>query len=141
LNNVEMAASYLEEALRRVRVAEWSLSEGAYAYCIRQSQEAVELALKAALRMVGVEPPKWHDVGPVLLESRGRFPKWFDEKIDELASTSRWLRREREPSMYGDEESGLPPQRLYTKTYAERALNEARNTVEFVRRLIRGGTG
>ncbi|MEM4948830.1 MAG: HEPN domain-containing protein [Candidatus Jordarchaeales archaeon] len=106
---------------------------------MRQSQEAVELALKAALRVVGVEPPKWHDVSPVLLESRGRFPKWFDEKIDELASTSRWLRREREPSMYGDEESGLPPQKLYTKIYAERVLNEARNTVKLVHRLVREG--
>lgn len=105
----------MEEALRRVRVAEGALAEGAYAYCIRQSQEAVEPALKAALRLVGIEPPKWHDVGPVLLDNRGRFPKWFDERIEEAAATSRWLRREREPSMYGDEESGLPPQTLHAK--------------------------
>ena len=53
-----MAKSYLEEALRRIKVAKWALDEHAYAYCIRQSQKAVELALKAALRFVGIEPPK-----------------------------------------------------------------------------------
>jgi len=137
LNNLEMAKAYLEEALRRIRTAEQALREGAYAYCIRQSQEAVELALKAALRIVGVEPPKWHDVGPVLREERERFPKWFEEKIDSLSSTSRWLRREREPSMYGDEETGLPPQKLYTRGYAERAFKEAEEVVKTVLKLVR----
>jgi len=28
--------------------------------------------------------------------------------------------------MYGGEESGLPPHKLYTKNYAERAFNEAK---------------
>jgi HEPN domain-containing protein len=86
------------------------LKEKAYAYCIRQSQEAVELMLKASLRIVGIEPPKWHDVGPVLMEFAERFPLWFRERIPELAATSRWLRREREPSMYGDEEWVFHPQ-------------------------------
>ncbi|MDW8062032.1 MAG: HEPN domain-containing protein [Nitrososphaerota archaeon] len=102
-----MARSYIEEAGRRLKVAEVMLKERAYAYCIRQSREAVELLLKAALRIVGVEPPKWHDVGPVLVEFPDRFPEWFREKIPELSATSRWLRREREPSMYGDREIGL----------------------------------
>ena len=70
-----MARSYLEEALRRIKTAKQALEEDAYAYCIRQSQEAVELALKGALRLVGIEPPKWHDVSPVLLEQHKRFPK------------------------------------------------------------------
>ena len=140
MNNLEMARSYLEEALRRIKTAKQALEEDAYAYCIRQSQEAVELALKGALRLVGVEPPKWHDVSPILLEQRKRFPRWFEERIEEISSTSRWLRREREPSMYGDEESGLPPHKLYTKNYAERAFNEAKNVVELVSKLIKEAT-
>ena len=66
---------------------------------IRQSQEAVELSLKALLRIIGIEPPKWHDVGPILVERSKSFPKWFKDLIPELAAISRWLRREREPSM------------------------------------------
>ncbi len=135
-DNYEMARAYIEEAERRLRTARMALEEGAYAYCIRQSQEAVELLLKAALRLVGVEPPKWHDVGPVLVEYRDRFPEWFQEMIPELAAISRWLRREREPSMYGDEELGIPPTRLYTRPYAQKALESAHLVYNAVKRLL-----
>ncbi len=57
-----MARAYIEEALRRIKTARLALEKGELAYCIRQCQEAVELSLKAALRMVRVEPPKWSDV-------------------------------------------------------------------------------
>lgn len=136
MNNVDMARAYVEEAERRIRVAEMMLKEKAYAYCIRQCQEAVELLLKAALRLVGVEPPKWHDVSPVLVEFSSRFPEWFRERIPELAAISRWLRREREPSMYGDEELGLPPTRLYTEPYALKALEGAKMVYTYVRKLL-----
>ena len=53
-----------------------------------------------------------------------------------MASISRWLRREREPSMYGDEETGLSPNELYTRNYAEKALKESKWVVKLVSRLI-----
>ena len=136
VTNLEMCRAYLEEAQRRVRTAENALSEGAYAYCIRQCQEAVELSLKAALRLVGIEPPKWHDVGPVLMEFRARFPQWFKELIPELAAISRWLRRECEPSMYGDEELDIPPTKLYTEPYARKALEGAKMVHQAVLKLL-----
>ncbi|MGC8636551.1 MAG: hypothetical protein ACP5T5_05970 [Thermoprotei archaeon] len=40
--------------------------------------------------------------GPVLREMKRSFPAWFTERVDELAYFSRVLRREREPSTYGD---------------------------------------
>ncbi len=135
-NNVEIAKAYIEEAEKRLRVAEMMLKEKSYAYAIRQCQEAVELSLKAALRLVGVEPPKWYDVGPVLVEFPWRFPSWFKEKIPELAAISRWLRREREPSMYGDEELGLPPSKLYTEPYAAKAVESAKLVVTYVKKLF-----
>ncbi len=103
---------------------------------IRQAQEAVELSLKAALRFVGIEPPKWHDVGPVIMENLDRFPKWFTERAEWLATISRRLRREREPSMYGDEETGLPPDRIYTKFDAKEALGWAEEVFRLCSNLI-----
>ncbi len=137
MNNVEMAKGYLEEAYRRIKTAKIALGEKAYAYCIRQCQEAVELALKAALRLYGIEPPKWHDVGPILVRFKNRFPHWFREIIPELATTSRWLGREREPSMYGDEELGLPPTELYTEPYAAKAYESAHTLVKVVMKLLK----
>jgi HEPN domain-containing protein len=108
LKNTAMAEAYIRQAMERLKHAREALRRGNYPYVVRQSQEAVELALKASLRLVGVEPPRWHDVGPVLRRETGRFPEWFREEIPRLARISRRLRREREPSMYGDEESGIP---------------------------------
>ena len=73
MNNISMARSYIGQALERIRHAEEALSAGNYPYTVRQSQEAVELLLKASLRLVGIEPPKWHDVGPILRREAERF--------------------------------------------------------------------
>lgn len=40
----------------------------AWSDVVRESQEVVELALKGMLRAVGIDPPKWHDVGDLLVE-------------------------------------------------------------------------
>ncbi|MFP3073525.1 MAG: HEPN domain-containing protein [Caldivirga sp.] len=136
MNNLDMARSYLRQAMERVRHAEEALTNGNYPYVVRQCQETVELALKAALRIVGVEPPKWHDVGPVLRQEQGKFPAWFQEHIDELISISRSLRKKRELAMSSDEESGVPPEELYTRVDAEYALSNARKVLKLVEKLM-----
>jgi len=45
-NNIELALAYVEETKRRLRTA---------------------------LRLIGIEPPKVHDVGPVLMQNREKF--------------------------------------------------------------------
>jgi len=136
LNNVDMARSYIRQAEERIHHAREALQRGNYPYVVRQCQEAVELSLKAALRLVGVEPPKWHDVGPILRKEAHRFPQWFQAEIPRLARISRMLRREREPSMYGDEESGLPPDALYDREDAEEALRLAEEVFNAVVKLL-----
>ncbi|MCL7383767.1 MAG: HEPN domain-containing protein [Thaumarchaeota archaeon] len=136
MNNLEMAENYIKQAKTRIKYAELALREEEYPYVMRQSQESVELALKAALRLVGIEPPKWHDVGPILKEYSDRFPEWFKREIDEVAGISRELRREREPSMYGDEETSTPPYKLYSRRDAEKALLNARKVLELCEKLL-----
>lgn len=136
MNNINIAKSYIRQAKERLKHAGEAIENGNYPYTIRQSQEAVELALKAALRIVGIEPPKWHDVGPILKREFNRFPKWFQEKIAFMARVSRRLRREREPAMYGDEELGLAPEDLYDKVDAEEALRDAQHVVDLVEKLF-----
>ena len=58
-------------------------------------------------------------------------------KVPRLASTSRKLRREREASMYGDEETGTPPEELYTVEDAQEALSSAEEVYEACRRLFK----
>lgn len=137
MKNDEIARSYVKQAEERLHHSKEALERGSYPYVVRQCQEAVELLLKAALRYVGVEPPRWHDVGPVLKEEACRFPEWFRKEVNSLARYSRKLRREREPSMYGDEESSVPPDMLYDKEDAEEALEMAKHVYEVVLRLLK----
>ena len=66
---------------------------------MRQSQEAVELSLKAALRLIGIDYPNWHDVGSVFEKEKIQFPLWFQNKIPTLEKISAFLAAQREISM------------------------------------------
>ncbi len=50
LNWEELARGYLQEAELRFQTAKEALQRKHWAFAVRQSQETVELALKAALR-------------------------------------------------------------------------------------------
>jgi HEPN domain-containing protein len=104
------------------------LEHEAYSDVVRESQEIVELALKAMLREIGIEPPKFHDVGPFLVESREKFPPEVQNSIARLAEISGYLRKERELSFYGDID--FVPTERYSRGDAERAMQDAAFVVE-----------
>jgi len=68
LTNPDLAKSYLKKATDRLDILELLINKRAYSDVVREAQEIVELALKGMLRAVGVEPPRLHDVGGMLLE-------------------------------------------------------------------------
>lgn len=121
-----MAKSYFSEAKIRYKTARSARRKKKFAFTVRQSQECVELYLKGVLRYVGIESPKWHDVGIIIKTEIDRFPDWFKKRVDELAQISKELRRERELSMYGDSDSKLPTNKLYSKSEANEAYKKAK---------------
>lgn len=129
-----LAAAYLAKARARRRVLEVLTEERAWSDVVREAQELVELTLKAALRVVGIDPPKWHDVGPILVQSVGAFPEPFVSAIPRLAQISRWLRRERELAFYGDVD--LVPTDSYDEGDAARALADALEVYAAVEHLM-----
>jgi HEPN domain-containing protein len=127
MNSKDMAEGYLNGARIRIKYAEISLNEDKdFAYCVRASQEAVELSIKAILRLIGVEYPKTHDPGKILERNKDKLPDWLRQEVDNIVYISRWLRAEREPSIYGDETEGLPPTQLYTENYCRKAIEAAK---------------
>ena len=97
-----LARAYLTKAQKRLRILDVLLEDAAYSDVVREAQEVTELALKAILRHLGVDPPKQHDVGHLLLGYRDRLPPDVGDRVDELVEISRRLRRERELAFYGD---------------------------------------
>ncbi|MHA1413449.1 MAG: HEPN domain-containing protein, partial [Promethearchaeota archaeon] len=132
----KMARSSLKEASIRFQTAKKALNDRFFPYAVRQSQECVELALKGALRLVGIEPPKWHDVGIILKKNKQKFPQWFQQDIDKMAFISRELRKEREISMYGDNELNLTPDEIYSAHDAETAVKNAEFILNTCKKLI-----
>jgi HEPN domain-containing protein len=123
VTNATLARAYLTKATKRLRILAVLLEEEAYSDVVREAQEIVELSLKGMLRQAGVEPPKWHDVGPSLLEFAGRFPDTVHDNLARLAEISAWLRKEREFSFYGDVD--FIPTEQYYRVDAERAIADA----------------
>ena len=136
MTNTSLAQSYLLKARSRLKILQVLLDEGAYSDVVREAQEIVELALKGMLRQVGVEPPKWHDVGGFLLQFGDRFPAFGRDGLERLAEISARLRKEREFSFYGDID--FIPTEQYSREDAQRAIDEAQTTVDAATRTIPG---
>jgi HEPN domain-containing protein len=127
MRNPDLAADHVRRAEIRLKALDVLFEHQSWADVVRESQEVVELALKGLLRAFGVEPPRIHDVSEILIAEKRRLPESLQDKLDDLASISRNLRRDRELAFYGAED--LTPSGFYTRADAERARQDARKTV------------
>jgi HEPN domain-containing protein len=127
----ELARSYFWRVDKRMLALRVLMEAEAYPDVVREAQEIVELALKGMLRGVGVDPPKWHDVGSVLIEHRAKFSAALQLEVDALAEISLRLRRDREAAFYGDID--MIPERIFDRDSAERALAGAQRVIAAIR--------
>ena len=130
MRNPDLAADYIKRAGVRVAAVDVLFKGESWADVVRESQEIVELALKALLRSCGIDPPRVHDVSDVLLAERERLPAALQDDVESLAEASRELRRDRELAFYGAED--LTPSAFYGRKDAERARTSARRVVKLV---------
>ena len=136
MRNRTLAADHLRRASARLIALDALYDAESWADVVRQSQEAVELALKGLLRACGVDPPRVHDVAGVLEAERDRLPLSLAPDLPRLAAASRALRRDRELAFYGAED--LTPSEFYRQEDADEARSAARFVVERVRPHVLG---
>jgi HEPN domain-containing protein len=136
LKSIELARDFMARATSRLNSAKVATGRKEYPDVVRYSQECVEFSLKACLRFVGVEYPREHDVSDVLLEVADSFPKWFRNRVEELAGISRNLAVLRGPSTYGEEERGVPPSKLFGQREASAALADAKTVFGSCSKLL-----
>ncbi len=135
MTNITLAQSYMIKAVNRLDVLDLLFKKRSYSDVIREAQEIVELAQKAMLRQVGIDPPKWHDVGMILVEHGDKFPEEIRAELPVLAKISKWLRTERELSFYGDID--FIPTEEYTEEDALKAIEGARKVVEYALKVVK----
>jgi HEPN domain-containing protein len=129
-----LARSYLIKAQKRLKALAVLRQEDAHSDVVREAQELVELALKGLLRAVGVEPPKFHDVGGLLVEHQAKFIPPVRNRLPRAAAISKRLRRERELAFYGDID--FIPTEQYTSEEADRAYEDAEWVVQLAADVI-----
>jgi HEPN domain-containing protein len=130
----DLVQSYLAKARSRLKALATLRDDGDHSDVVREAQELVELALKAMLRGVGIEPPKLHDVGDLLVEHRERFTPAVGGDLARAAEISHRLRRDRELAFYGDVD--FIPTEHYTAEQAREAFDAAAWVLALAERAV-----
>ena len=131
-----MSGSFKEEGEKLVhesgrileREVRGALNEGDFNLAVRRAQEAVELCLKGALKILGVEYPRVHDVAPLFSERvHQKSPTVDVDVLQRIESASLWLSQARAPAFYFERE--------YGRAEARQALEEAEFVLSEVARI------
>ena len=128
----ELVKAYLLKAEKRLKVLRIFFEEADYSDVIREGQELIEICGKGILRSVGMDVPKWHDVGGLVEELSSKYPE-LSESLKAFARNSKWLRKEREISFYGDVD--FIPTEEYTQEDAAKALQGAAAAFDLLKKF------
>lgn len=133
MKNTDIAKAYIKDAMIILEESEESLKKGHYHRTIRKCQESVELALKGLLRLKGIEFPKSHIIGEVLIEElKGELDIDFLQKAADISDQ---LAIDREPSFYGSDHS--PAEDLFHEDDAKDVLTNSSFVINFVNELMK----
>ena len=135
MQNKSLIQDYLKRSSSRLKAIEVLVAEKSWADVVRESQEVVELLLKALLRSANIEIPRVHDVSMILHDNQTLFPEIVRDKLGQLATISKKLRRDRELAFYGSED--LTPSDFYSEQDASEALDGAHWTFKTVSEALK----
>jgi HEPN domain-containing protein len=93
---------------------------------VRRSQEVVELTLKGALKMLGIDFPKVHDVAMIFSDgAKEKGVSLSQDTLQRIQQISKWLAEARAPAFYVE--------RSYTKEDASKARRDALFTLQAIK--------
>ena len=134
MTNQDLVESRMTDARRFLEYAERALADGFFHHVIQFAQRAAELAIKALLAKEGKDAPHVHDLAK-LVSTLPVVRNLPSDTQSRLYSSNRDLARERLTSIYGSDE-GVPPEELYEREEAEKALKQGGFVVSTVEALI-----
>lgn len=107
-SNKELGERLIDEA---ERICKWDLKTAIekedWNLAIRRSQEVVELSLKGALKFLGIDYPKVHDVGFIFFkEAKNRGLHLSEATFLRIQEASKWLAEARGPAFYVEKNYG-----------------------------------
>lgn len=100
-----------------------------YNLVVRRSQEAVELALKGVLKILGIDYPKIHHIGDIFRKRiKEKGVEINDEVCQKIENISFWLSKMREPSFYFE--------RKFFKEDALKAKEDAGSLIQELKKIM-----
>lgn len=130
-----LAKDYLRKVQARRMALQVLFEQRSYDDVVREAQEIVELSLKGALRCLGIEPPKRHDVAPYLARATGLPAKWR-RQLKHFQEVSEVLAEERSHAFYGDEATNQPASAFFGVHDAKRAMGWADEAIALLKDLL-----
>jgi HEPN domain-containing protein len=137
--NSELAKDYIIRCKSRLKAIQCLFDERNWPDVVRESQEVVELVLKALLRHHGIDFPRIHDVSSILESEKHRLPLTIADDLVALGKISKSLRRDRELAFYGGED--VTPLNFYSESDAKTALKDAKMVFDKVAPYIMDESG
>jgi hypothetical protein len=129
-NAPALAVDYLRRAQLRVHAVEALIAAEDFADAVRESQESVELAVKALLKLKGLSYPRAHDVARLLRDPVIVGSLLTADELARVEYASKSLRRDRDLAFYGDED--VVPLEYYERSDAAVALASLREVLDLV---------
>lgn len=126
MKNISLVQDYIKRAEDRLDSIDLLYKKESWANVVRESQEIVELCLKAYLRHVNIEVPRIYDVSGTLQDNKNLLAGEVLKNLKKIVTISKSLRRDREIAFYGTED--LTP----SEFYSEEDASEARDSAKFV---------
>lgn len=130
MQNRSLIEDYLLRSQHRLAALQVLYDRKSWADVVRESQEIVELTLKALLKHSNIEVPRIHDVSDILRDNIQHLPPALKKEIEKISEISREMRRDRELSFYGSED--LTPSQFYKEADAKKAKENASWVVQII---------
>ncbi|HMO18192.1 MAG TPA: HEPN domain-containing protein [Oligoflexia bacterium] len=135
MKNLSLVSDYLKRAEDRLDAVDLLHRKKSWANVVRESQEIVELCLKAYLRDINIEVPRIHDVSGTLQDNKGLLTGEVSKNLKKIIMISKSLRRDREIAFYGTED--LTPSEFYSEEDADQACEYAKFIFNTVLRSVK----
>jgi HEPN domain-containing protein len=134
-----MARVSLARGEARLDALRLFLSHSRHDDVVAEAQEAVEILLRAALRLVAIEPSGHRDPATVMLAHLDRFPPAWRASAEAIRITSGRLARVSDLAFYGDEDRLVPPSELFGPADAADAIAAVERLLDLYRDLLGHG--
>jgi hypothetical protein len=117
----------------RIKASELFMARGDWGDSIRECREAIDFSLKALLHGIGIEIPKFQDLGALLILHKDRIPGDLAVDWDRISRIAESLKGNQESSPFGGndfmtfgEDPISPAPQVPTKEEAIRLLEDVR---------------